>query len=219
MYLNVESWARNVNPSTLKIPHSNTWSWDWSFKCGLPSNLHDFRAKPQSYDGYSALNIEDSHSTLRIPPFKYIECWVWSVEFGVISLGPGLSPLLSSSMTMMSWLSALLIGSWPLALLIGSWPSALLIGSWPLALMIGSWPLALLIGSWPSALLIGSWPSALLIWSWPSALLIWSWPLALLIGSWPLALLIGSWPLFCLIGGWSLWLRQCFFNSLCDETL
>ena len=26
------------------------------------------------YDGYSELYTQDSHSTLRIPPFKYIEC-------------------------------------------------------------------------------------------------------------------------------------------------
>ena len=29
---------------------------------------------PNIYDGYSALYTQDSHSTLRIPPFKYIEC-------------------------------------------------------------------------------------------------------------------------------------------------
>ena len=51
------------------------------FRGGVLSNRHKFWAKPQTYDGYSALYTRDSHSTLRIPPFKYIVCWVWSAEY------------------------------------------------------------------------------------------------------------------------------------------
>ena len=36
---------------------------------------------PKIHDGYSELYTQDSHSTLRIPPFKYSECWVWSAEY------------------------------------------------------------------------------------------------------------------------------------------
>ena len=80
MYLNAEPRAYNVNPSTLKIILSNTWIWGWSFKCGVLRNLHKFRARPRTYDGYSALYTQDSHSTLRIPPFKYLECGVLSIR-------------------------------------------------------------------------------------------------------------------------------------------
>ena len=53
--LHVFEWgprARNVNPSTLKILHSKTWIWVWSFKCGVPSNSHKFGLWPHTYNGY-----------------------------------------------------------------------------------------------------------------------------------------------------------------------
>ena len=40
-----------------------------------------FRTCHQTYDRYLALYTQDSHSTPRIPPLKYIECWVRSAEY------------------------------------------------------------------------------------------------------------------------------------------
>ena len=79
-----KSCAWNVNPSTLKILFQIQGIW--SFKCGVLGNRHkSFGAGPklrkdsQHYIVYT----EDSHSTFRIHPFKYIECWG---DVSVISL-------------------------------------------------------------------------------------------------------------------------------------
>ena len=76
MYLNGESWAWNVNPSTLKIPYSNTWSWVLSFKCGVLRNCHKFGVRPQTNDGYSALHTQNA----IIFMYLNLEFWVWSVN-------------------------------------------------------------------------------------------------------------------------------------------
>ena len=73
MYLKGKSWAWNVNPATLKIPHSNTWIWVWSSKCGVLSNRHKFRASPK-------LQMDTQHSMLRITPFKWCVRYVSEIH-------------------------------------------------------------------------------------------------------------------------------------------
>ena len=90
----------------LSTPHSTLHVFDWGFLSIECEFFHTLRFPiqiygsdagvlsveyweiviglgpgPKIYDGYSELYTQDSHSTLRIPPFKYIEFWVWSAEY------------------------------------------------------------------------------------------------------------------------------------------
>ena len=80
-----------------KIPHSNTWIWCWSLKCRVLINRHKFRAWTQNL--WWILRTLHSGFTLHTRDSPIQIHWVWSVEcwVSVISLGPGLEVLLTSS--------------------------------------------------------------------------------------------------------------------------
>ena len=87
-----------------KIPHSNTWSWCWSFKCRVLINRHKFRAWTQNL--WSILRTLHSGSTLHTQDSPIQIHWVLSVECWVsfISLGPGLKSQLSCLNSLMLYI-------------------------------------------------------------------------------------------------------------------
>ena len=74
-----------------KIPHSNTWSWCWSFKCRVLINRNKFRTWTQNLWSilrtlHSGFTLHTQDSPIQIHWVLSVECWV-----SVISLGPVLN--------------------------------------------------------------------------------------------------------------------------------
>ena len=95
MYMDRESWAWNVNPSTLKISHSihgaesGVLSVDcWVIEGQGPKLMMDTR--------HSTLRIHTPHSSIQIHWVLSVECWV-----SVIILGPG--ACFTHSMRLFCW--------------------------------------------------------------------------------------------------------------------
>ena len=89
IWLGISECRMRILPH-FKIPHSNTWSWCWSFKCRVLRNCHKFRAWTQNLwwilrTLHSGFTLHTQDSLIQIHWVSSVKCWV-----SVISLGPGL---------------------------------------------------------------------------------------------------------------------------------